>query len=189
MPAYKQAAGAARRGAARAANHAIVRAPFDGIVTQVNKLQPGSSCRPARRRSASSRTEDVWVEAEPKETQLTYARAGRSGDGDDRRISGPYLGRRGAEHRTGHGPGILPAAGAELVRQLGEGGAARCRCGCAIDRHARRSAAVGRHERGGVDRHAATSARWPTCSEAPCRAPSEPQCKPSPAPQFQVPRS
>ena len=57
-------------------DHAVVRAPFAGIVTQVNKLQPGMFLGASTAAFGLVSTDHVWVEAEPKETQLTFARQG-----------------------------------------------------------------------------------------------------------------
>jgi membrane fusion protein (multidrug efflux system) len=57
-------------------NHAVVRAPYDGIVTQVNKLQIGMFLGASTAAFGLVSTDHVWVEAEPKETQLTFAKNG-----------------------------------------------------------------------------------------------------------------
>jgi membrane fusion protein (multidrug efflux system) len=76
MPAYKQAQ-AHLAEAEREMNHSIVRAPYDGIVTQVNKLQRGMYLAAGTPAFGLVSTDHVWVEAQPKETQLTYAKAGQ----------------------------------------------------------------------------------------------------------------
>ena len=76
MPAYKLAA--ARLGdAQRDYRHSIVHASFAGIVTQVNKLQPGQYLAAGTPAFGLVDTQNMWVEAEPKETALTYAQAGQ----------------------------------------------------------------------------------------------------------------
>ncbi len=77
MPAYKQAA-AQLAEAQREFNHSIVRAPFNGVVTQVSKLQPGQFMPAGTAAFGLVGTDEVWVAAEPKETELTYVRAGQS---------------------------------------------------------------------------------------------------------------
>jgi membrane fusion protein (multidrug efflux system) len=74
-PSFKQARSRLAE-AEREMNHAVVRAPFDGIVTQVNKLQPGMFLGASTAAFGLVSTGHVWVEAEPKETQLTYAKNG-----------------------------------------------------------------------------------------------------------------
>ncbi|MFL5285911.1 MAG: HlyD family secretion protein [Rhodopila sp.] len=75
MPAYKQAQ-AQLAEAEREMDHSVVRAPYDGIVTQVSKLQPGMFLTAGTAAFGLVSTDHVWVEAQPKETQLTYAKAG-----------------------------------------------------------------------------------------------------------------
>jgi membrane fusion protein (multidrug efflux system) len=75
MPAYQEAE-AKLAEARRELNHATVRAPYDGIVTQVNKLQPGMFLPAGTAAFGFVSTQHMWVEAEPKETQLTWARQG-----------------------------------------------------------------------------------------------------------------
>jgi membrane fusion protein (multidrug efflux system) len=75
LPAYQQAQAQVAE-AQRELNHATVRAPYDGIVTQVNKLQPGMFLPAGTAAFGFVSTQHVWVEAEPKETQLTWARQG-----------------------------------------------------------------------------------------------------------------
>jgi membrane fusion protein (multidrug efflux system) len=56
--------------------HTEVRAPFDGVVTDVDSVQPGQYLAAATAAFGLVSSTDVWVEAYPKETQLTWARAG-----------------------------------------------------------------------------------------------------------------
>lgn len=68
--------------AERQLNHTVVRAPFSGVVAEVDSLQPGTLVISAT--SAFSTTSavgivatgDVWVEANMKETDLTHVRKG-----------------------------------------------------------------------------------------------------------------
>lgn len=75
MPSFKQARAQVAE-AEREMDHAVVRAPYDGIVTQVNKLQMGMYLGASTAAFGLVSTDHVWVEAEPKETQLTYAKNG-----------------------------------------------------------------------------------------------------------------
>lgn len=77
MPAYKQAQAQVAE-AEREWRHATVRAPFNGIVTQVSKLQPGQYLPAGTAAFGLVETDDMWVAAEPKETNLTYARPGQA---------------------------------------------------------------------------------------------------------------
>jgi len=70
----------------RQLDHTIVRAPFNGIVTQVAALQPGAylvSQTAALTNTGAVglvSTDDLWVEANMKETDLTYVRPGNTVD-------------------------------------------------------------------------------------------------------------
>ena len=72
-PKYKDAI-AARDEAARQLAHTIERAPFAGIVTNVPSLQPGQYLAAAATAFNIVSTDHVWVQASPKETELTYVK-------------------------------------------------------------------------------------------------------------------
>jgi membrane fusion protein (multidrug efflux system) len=75
-PRYKDAL-AARNEAARQLAHTIVRAPFVGVVTNVPSLQPGQYLAAAAVAFNIVSTDHVWVQASPKETELTYVKPGQ----------------------------------------------------------------------------------------------------------------
>ena len=75
-PRYKDAV-AARDEAARQLAHTIVRAPFAGIVTNVPSLQPGQYLAAAATAFNIVSADHVWVQASPKETELTYVKSGQ----------------------------------------------------------------------------------------------------------------
>jgi len=77
MPSYQQAQSQLAE-AQREYDHSIVRAPFAGVVTQVNKLQPGQFLGAGTAAFGLVQTSDIWVAAEPKETSLTYVRPGQA---------------------------------------------------------------------------------------------------------------
>ena len=62
--------------AQRELDHTVIHAPFSGIVTQVETVQPGMYLAAATAAFGLVSTEDVWVEANPKETELTHVRRG-----------------------------------------------------------------------------------------------------------------
>ncbi len=62
--------------AQRQLDHAVVRAPFDGIATQVDTVQPGMYLAASTAAFGLVSTEHVWLEASPKETDLTYVKPG-----------------------------------------------------------------------------------------------------------------
>jgi membrane fusion protein (multidrug efflux system) len=76
MPEYLSAAADVAE-AQRQLNHTIVYSPFNGIVTNVESLQPGHYLTAAAAAFGLVSTDDVWVTAQYKETQLTHVRAGQ----------------------------------------------------------------------------------------------------------------
>jgi len=81
LPQYR-AAQAQVAEAQRQLDHSVVRAPFDGIVTAVDSLQPGTLVVSALSSFSTTSavalvsTKDVWVEANMKETDLTHVHIG-----------------------------------------------------------------------------------------------------------------
>ncbi|MCC8953650.1 HlyD family secretion protein [Bradyrhizobium sp. Pear77] len=75
-PRYKDAL-AARSEAARQLSHTVVKAPFAGIVTNVPSLQPGQYLAASATAFNIVSTDHVWVQASPKETELTYVKPGQ----------------------------------------------------------------------------------------------------------------
>jgi membrane fusion protein, multidrug efflux system len=55
----------------------VVKAPFDGIVTNVDALQVGSYLKSAQAAFSLVSATNVWVAASPKETELTYVKPGQ----------------------------------------------------------------------------------------------------------------
>jgi len=68
--------------AQRQLDHSVVRAPFEGIVTEVDSLQPGTLVVSAMSAFTTTSavglvaTNDAWIDANLKETDLTYIRSG-----------------------------------------------------------------------------------------------------------------
>ncbi|HEX3403917.1 MAG TPA: HlyD family secretion protein [Acetobacteraceae bacterium] len=75
MPDYLQAK-ARLDEAQRQLDDTVIHAPFDGIVTQVDTVQPGMYLAASTAAFGIVSTEDVWVEANPKETELTWVKPG-----------------------------------------------------------------------------------------------------------------
>jgi membrane fusion protein (multidrug efflux system) len=75
-PRYKDAV-ATRDEAARQLAHTVVKAPIDGIVTNVPSLQKGQYLAEATNAFSLVSTDHVWVEANPKETELTWVKPGQ----------------------------------------------------------------------------------------------------------------
>ena len=75
MPAFKQAQAQVDE-AQRQLDHATVRAPMDGVVTGVNSVSPGMYLGASTGAFGLVSERQAWVEANPKETELTYVRPG-----------------------------------------------------------------------------------------------------------------
>jgi membrane fusion protein (multidrug efflux system) len=75
-PRYKDAL-AARDEAARQLAHTVVRAPFAGVVTNVPSLQPGQYLAAAATAFNIVSSDHFWVQASPKETELTFVKPGQ----------------------------------------------------------------------------------------------------------------
>ena len=66
-----------------------------------------------------------WVDANPKETDITHLRVGQPVDDLGRHLPGPQVPRRGRGGQPRHRRAVRDPAAAERERKLGEGGAAR----------------------------------------------------------------
>ncbi len=63
--------------AQRQLDHTVVKAPFGGIVTDVPSIAPGKYLAASTTAFFLVDTDHLWVDASPKETELTYVRAGQ----------------------------------------------------------------------------------------------------------------
>jgi membrane fusion protein, multidrug efflux system len=98
--------------AQRQLDHSVIRAPFNGVVTQVDQLQPGVYLVAATAALTNTgavalvATDDVWIDANFKETDLTWVKPG-----EDVEISvDTYPGKTW----SGRVKTIAPASGAEF---------------------------------------------------------------------------
>ncbi|HBK05524.1 MAG TPA: hemolysin secretion protein D [Acetobacteraceae bacterium] len=66
--------------AKRQLDDTVIYAPFGGIVTQVETVQPGMYLAAATAAFGLVSTDNVWIEANPKETELTHVKPGDSVD-------------------------------------------------------------------------------------------------------------
>jgi membrane fusion protein, multidrug efflux system len=64
--------------AQRQLDHTIVRAPFAGVVTNVPSIAPGKYLQASTTAFYLVATDHVWVDANPKETELTHVQPGQS---------------------------------------------------------------------------------------------------------------
>ncbi|CAM5764477.1 HlyD family secretion protein [Bosea minatitlanensis] len=78
-PRYKDAV-AARAEAQRQLDHTTVRAPMNGVVTNVPSLQKGQYLAEATTAFSLVSTEHVWIQANPKETELTWVKPGQAAE-------------------------------------------------------------------------------------------------------------
>lgn len=62
--------------AQRQLDHTVIYAPFSGVVTQVETVQPGMYLAASTAAFGLVSSERVWVEANPKETELTHVKPG-----------------------------------------------------------------------------------------------------------------
>jgi membrane fusion protein (multidrug efflux system) len=74
-PRYRDAV-AQRDEAARQLDHTVVKAPFAGIVTNVPSIALGKYLQASMTAFYLVATDHLWVDATPKETELTYVRPG-----------------------------------------------------------------------------------------------------------------
>jgi membrane fusion protein (multidrug efflux system) len=105
MPDYLQAKARVDE-AQRQLDHSVIYAPFDGIVTQVDTVQPGMYLAASTAAFGIISTEDVWIEANPKETELTWVKPGDPVDV----VIDTYPGR----HWKGQVSSIAPNSGSEF---------------------------------------------------------------------------
>ncbi|WP_199091423.1 HlyD family secretion protein [Bosea sp. ASV33] len=78
-PRYKDAV-AARAEAQRQLDHTTVRAPMNGVVTNVPALQKGQYLEAATNAFSLVSTDHVWIQANPKETELTWVKPGQEAE-------------------------------------------------------------------------------------------------------------
>ncbi|PTX91151.1 HlyD family secretion protein [Opitutus sp. ER46] len=93
--------------AERDLRHTVVVAPIAGVVANVSNLPVGRYLQPAQAAFALVATDHVWIEANLKETELTYL---KSGDPVDIEVDTyPHF------HWQGHVADVGPATGAEFA--------------------------------------------------------------------------
>jgi membrane fusion protein (multidrug efflux system) len=63
--------------AQRQLDDSVVRAPFAGVVTSVPSIAPGKYLQASMTAFYLVATDHIWVDANPKETQLTHVRSGQ----------------------------------------------------------------------------------------------------------------
>lgn len=78
-PRYRDAV-AARAEAQRQLDHTTVRAPMNGVVTNVPSLQKGQYLEAATNAFSLVSNDHVWIQANPKETELTWVKPGQEAE-------------------------------------------------------------------------------------------------------------
>ena len=63
--------------AQRQLDHTVVKAPFAGTVTSVSSIAPGKYLSASTTAFYLVDTDHIWIDANPKETELTYVRPGQ----------------------------------------------------------------------------------------------------------------
>jgi membrane fusion protein, multidrug efflux system len=76
-PQYRQAE-AQLAEAQRQLDHTVIKAPFSGTVTSVPSIAPGKYLAASTTAFFLVDTDHVWVDADPKETELTHVRQGQT---------------------------------------------------------------------------------------------------------------
>ena len=127
FPEYAQAK-AAYDDAQRNLNLTTVRAPIAGTATQVDNIQVGRFVPAGTPILSVIDDQTPWVEANPKETDITYLRVGQRATHRRRHFPRPHLQGHGDCSQPRHRRAILHSAAAERDRKLGQGGAARAAC-------------------------------------------------------------
>ena len=150
-PPYQQAKAVLEQ-AERDLNHTTLKAPIGGTATQVDNIQLGRFVTAGTPILSVIDDGAPWVDANPKETDLTYVRVGQKVVDRRRRVPGPCLPRHRELDQSRHRGAIRDPAAAERHRQLGEGGAARAGPH-RLRRRAGYRLAARRHERDGRHRY------------------------------------
>jgi membrane fusion protein, multidrug efflux system len=76
-PRYRDAV-AQRDEAARQLDHTVVKAPFAGVATNVPSIAPGKYLQASMTAFYLVATDRVWIDSNPKETELTFVRPGQA---------------------------------------------------------------------------------------------------------------
>ena len=127
IPRLTAQASAALDQAKRDLDHTVLRAPIAGIATQVSSIQLGRYVTAGTPVFSLIDDANPWIDANPKETDITHLRVGPAGRDFGRHVSGPQIPRHGRGRQPRHRRAVRDPAAAERERKLGQGGAARSR--------------------------------------------------------------
>ena len=103
----------------------VLRAPIAGIATQVTSIQMGRYLTAGMAVFSIIGTDNVWVDANPKETDLTYVRPGQPVSITVDAFPSRAVARHGRGHQPGHRRAVRHPSAAERRRQLDQDRAAR----------------------------------------------------------------
>ena len=129
-----------------------ILAPIDGVATQVTQIELGRVAPAGQPVFAVVADKGLWVDANPKESDMTYVRAGQPATVTVDAFPGPGLERNDLLDRAGHRRAVLDPAAAERQRQLGQGRPAGAPALLLRPERGHEQPAR-RHERLSVDRH------------------------------------
>ncbi len=118
-------AAAALEQAQRDLDHTLLRAPIEGMATQVDSIQLGRFVIAGTPVFAVIDDSAPWVDANPKETDITNLQIGQRATVFVDTFPDHDVLRHRRIGQPGHRRAIRDPAAAERQRQLGQGGAAR----------------------------------------------------------------
>ena len=104
--------------------YTVIHAPANGVVTNVDKLPVGNYLAAATPAFSLVETDQPWIQANFKETELTHMKPGDEATVTVDAYPDTTFKARVDQPQPRHRLGILGAAAAERDRQLGQGGAA-----------------------------------------------------------------
>ncbi len=126
----------------------VIRAPVDGIIGN-RAMQVGDYVQPGQRLAALVPLDDVYIDANFKETQVANSAAGPKGRGQRRRPAQPRSDRHGRQHVACFRLRLLAAAAGQRHRQLHQDRAAAGGAHPPACRRHRPPPAAARHVGGG----------------------------------------
>ena len=163
FPDYMQAK-AGLEDAERNLRNTKVIAPIDGVATQVPEIELGRVAAAGQPVFAIVANTGLWVDANPKESDLTYRPCRPAGDGERRHLSRPGMEGLDLLDRAGDGRAIRDPAAAERERQLGQGRPARA-ASVLLRSEGGHDRPESGHERVSYDRHRPRRAPLPARSK------------------------
>ncbi|MFK4593128.1 membrane fusion protein (multidrug efflux system) [Bradyrhizobium diazoefficiens] len=139
--------------AERNLDHAVVRAPMGGVATQVEQIQLGRYVTAGTPVFSIIDVAHPWVDANPKESDLTYVTEGPACYPRGRRVPEPRVQGQDRLALARYRRAVRDPAAAERHRQFRQGGAARADPHLFRRDRQIRAEAEGRHERLRHHRH------------------------------------